>query len=114
MEKNRFTKAFGLLETFVGENAPHRSEGTVGDLCDLEKICQKLREIECKLEELVNAFANSNINEEEAKEYATVFGDLEAAYSKVINFIAVKKGMSRLLPNPFNKDDVKKVLEVVK
>lgn len=114
MEKSKFTKAFGLLEKFVGENAPHRSEGTVGNLYGLEKICRTLWEIECKLEELMNAFAGSNINEEEAREYARVFDDLEAAYSKVIDFIAVKKGMSHLLPRFFNKDDVKKVLEVVK
>lgn len=75
----------------------------------MKKVYQKLWGIECKLEELISAHAEAEIDEEESKEYASKFADLEMAFSKVINFIARKKGISTL-PTVLIKEDVEKIL----
>ncbi|MDI6860043.1 MAG: hypothetical protein QMC85_06075 [Methanocellales archaeon] len=75
----------------------------------MEKVYQKLWEIECKLEELKDAFVEAEIDEEEARKYAEVFVDLEAGFAKVITFIAKKKGIPAL-PAALMKEDVERVL----
>ena len=57
----------------------------------MEKVCKKLWEVELKLDELKDAFVGSEFSQDEAREYASLFADLETSFSKIIVFIAKKK-----------------------
>jgi hypothetical protein len=74
----------------------------------MEKFYQKLWEIECKLEELKDAFVESKIDEAVAREYAPKLAELEASFTQLIDFIAMKKGIQ--LPTISTKEDVEKIL----
>ncbi|MGQ9468499.1 MAG: hypothetical protein ACUVTD_01520 [Nitrososphaerales archaeon] len=78
-------------------------------MISIGKVYQKLWEIECKLEELKDAYVEAEIGEEEAREYSSIFVDLEISFSKLINFIARKKGITHL-PAILMKEDVRKIL----
>lgn len=75
----------------------------------LEKVCKKLWEVELKLDELKDAFVGSEFSQDEAREYASLFADLETSFSKIIVFIAKKKGITHL-PAVLTGEDVMKIL----
>lgn len=75
----------------------------------MEKVCKKLWEVELKLDELKDAFVGSEFSQDEAREYASLFADLETSFSKIIVFIAKKKGITHL-PAVLTGEDVMKIL----
>ena len=75
----------------------------------MENFCQKLWEIEYKIEELEIAFVESITDEAEAREYASKLIELERSFYQLIDFVAMKKGIHALPKIPM-MEDVEKIL----
>jgi hypothetical protein len=74
-----------------------------------KNLCEKLWEIEYKLEELKIVFVDSIKGDAEAREYASRLIELERSFNQLVDFIAMKKGLHALPKIPV-EDDVEKIL----
>jgi hypothetical protein len=79
----------------------------------MNKFYEKLWELNEKLEEVVQAFSTSDIGGEEVdREFATILGDLETAYSKIIELVRQKRGLPEVPVAIINNEDIKWVLGI--
>lgn len=74
---------------------------------------EKLWELNVKLEEVARTFSKADVGGEEVdREFAKVLGDLEGAYSKVVELVRQKRGLPDI-PAPFtNNEDIKWILGI--
>jgi hypothetical protein len=80
----------------------------------MNEFYQKLWELNLKLEEVVKAFTRTDIGGDEVdREFAKVLGDLEIAYSKIVELVRRKRGLPEIpTPWPINNEDVKWILGI--
>jgi len=79
----------------------------------MNEFYEKLWELNEKLEEVVKAFSNTDIGGEEVDhEFARILGDMELAYSKVIELVRQKRGLPEVPVAIINNEDIKWILGI--
>jgi len=75
---------------------------------------KKLWELNVKLEEVAKTFSKTDLGGEDVdREFSKVLGDLELAYSKIVELVRQKRGLPEIpTPWPTNNEDVKWILGI--
>lgn len=79
----------------------------------MNEFYEKLWELNVKLEEVAKAFVKSDLGGDAVdREFSKVLGDLEVAYSRIVELVRQKRGLPVIPVIATNNEDVKWVLGI--